>query len=57
MTKCREVGMENFFFEVVTDKAICLPGKPRLREVIVPSAYRYIFNCVDLAASLLILYS
>ncbi|VDK78299.1 unnamed protein product [Litomosoides sigmodontis] len=40
MTKCREVGMENFFFEVVTDKAICLPGKPRLREVVVPSAYR-----------------
>lgn len=44
MTKCREVGMENFFFEVVTDKAICLQGKPRLREVIVPSAYRYIFK-------------
>ncbi|VDK63878.1 unnamed protein product [Onchocerca ochengi] len=39
MTKCREVGMENFFFEVVTDKAICLPSKPRLREVIVPSTY------------------
>ncbi|VDK25003.1 unnamed protein product, partial [Anisakis simplex] len=40
MAKCREAGMENFFFEVVTDKAINLPSLPRLREVVVPTTYR-----------------
>ncbi|VDN21807.1 unnamed protein product [Gongylonema pulchrum] len=39
MAKCREAGMENFFFEVVTDKAINLPSLPRLREVVVPNSY------------------
>ncbi|VDN06612.1 unnamed protein product [Thelazia callipaeda] len=40
MEKCREAGMENFFFEVVTDKMISVPSKPRLREVVVPTTYR-----------------
>uniref|UniRef100_A0A0M3HMN5 Beta-1,4-mannosyltransferase bre-3 n=2 Tax=Ascaris TaxID=6251 RepID=A0A0M3HMN5_ASCLU len=40
MAKCRDAGMENFIFEVVTDKAINVPSLPRLREVVVPSTYR-----------------
>ena len=40
MKKCFEAGMENFIFEVVTDKAINLPPNPRVREVVVPTAYR-----------------
>ncbi|MFH4980715.1 hypothetical protein AB6A40_007424 [Gnathostoma spinigerum] len=37
---CRDAGMENFIFEVVTDKAVDLPPLPRLREVVVPSSYQ-----------------
>ncbi|CAI2348406.1 unnamed protein product [Caenorhabditis sp. 36 PRJEB53466] len=40
MKTCFEAGMENFIFEVVTDKAINLPSNPRVREVVVPTAYR-----------------
>lgn len=32
--------MENFFFEVVSDKPINLPTLSKLREVVVPSSYR-----------------
>ncbi|VDD87844.1 unnamed protein product [Enterobius vermicularis] len=38
--KCHEAGMENFMFEVVSDKPINLPQLPRLREVVVPVSYR-----------------
>lgn len=31
--------MENFIFEVVTDKAIRLETNPRTREVVVPTVY------------------
>ncbi|VDM45366.1 unnamed protein product [Toxocara canis] len=44
MAKCREAGMENFIFEVVTDKAINVPSLPRLREVVVPSTYRQLYS-------------
>ncbi|CAJ0941604.1 unnamed protein product, partial [Mesorhabditis belari] len=40
MKKCYDAGMENFIFEVVTDRAINLPSIPRVREVVVPSSYR-----------------
>ncbi|CAL2036805.1 CBN-BRE-3 protein [Caenorhabditis brenneri] len=40
MKTCFEAGMENFIFEVVTDKAINLPPNPRVREVVVPTSYR-----------------
>lgn len=40
MKTCYDAGMENFIFEVVTDKAIHLPPQPRVREVVVPTSYR-----------------
>ncbi|CAJ0578570.1 unnamed protein product, partial [Mesorhabditis spiculigera] len=40
MKKCYDAGMENFIFEVVTDKPINLPSMPRVREVVVPSTYK-----------------
>ncbi|KAH7731670.1 beta 1,4-mannosyltransferase egh [Aphelenchoides avenae] len=36
---CYEAGMENFIFEVVSDRPVHLPSKPRLREVVVPLSY------------------
>ncbi|KAK6015536.1 hypothetical protein OSTOST_19039, partial [Ostertagia ostertagi] len=39
MKTCYDAGMENFIFEVVTDKAIHLPPQPRVREVVVPTSY------------------
>lgn len=40
MNTCLDVGLENFLFEVVTDKALNLPRHPRIREIVVPSSYR-----------------
>lgn len=40
MTKCTDAGLENFLIEVVTDKALGLPSHRRVREIVVPSAYR-----------------
>lgn len=40
MNTCLDVGLENFLFEVVTDKALNLPRHPRIREIVVPSTYR-----------------
>lgn len=40
MARCSEAGMENFIIEVVTDRAIGLPNNPRIREVVVPPAYK-----------------
>ncbi|PAV60452.1 hypothetical protein WR25_10584 [Diploscapter pachys] len=40
MKMCYEAGMENFIFEVVTDRAINLAPQQRVREVVVPTSYR-----------------
>lgn len=40
MTRCTETGLENFLIEVVTDKAVGLVAHRRVREVVVPPAYR-----------------
>lgn len=40
MAKCSEAGLDNFLFEVVTDKPLRLPAMPRLREIVVPSSYK-----------------
>lgn len=40
--------MENFMFEVVSDKPINLPQLPRLREVVVPVSYRSVTLNFDL---------
>uniref|UniRef100_A0A914UII4 Glycosyltransferase 2-like domain-containing protein n=1 Tax=Plectus sambesii TaxID=2011161 RepID=A0A914UII4_9BILA len=37
---CHDAGMENFIFEVVTDKRVDMPKNPRVREVVVPNSYR-----------------
>ncbi|KAE9551613.1 hypothetical protein FO519_005187 [Halicephalobus sp. NKZ332] len=37
---CFEAGIENFMFEVVTDKAINLPSRQKVREVVVPTTYQ-----------------
>ncbi|KAK0417192.1 hypothetical protein QR680_012871 [Steinernema hermaphroditum] len=36
---CYEAGIENFIFEVVTDKQINITPQQRVREVVVPSSY------------------
>ncbi|CAG0892115.1 unnamed protein product [Darwinula stevensoni] len=36
---CKDVGMENFVIEVITDKPIGLPLMPHMKEVVVPSSY------------------
>lgn len=43
MKLCFDVGLENFIFEVVTDKLIGLENRTRLRELVVPSSYRFVF--------------
>lgn len=40
MNKCIDAGLENFLIEVVTDKAIGLDHHRRIRETVVPPAYR-----------------
>lgn len=40
MKTCLDVGLENFIIEVVSDKPVNLPKHPRLREVVVPTAYK-----------------
>ena len=40
MKTCYDAGMENFIFEVVTDRAINLTQQLRVREVVVPTSYR-----------------
>ncbi|KAK5980469.1 hypothetical protein GCK32_012727 [Trichostrongylus colubriformis] len=47
MKTCYDAGIENFIFEVVTDKAIHLPPQPRVREVVVPTTYRQSFGDND----------
>jgi len=37
---CSEAGIENFMFEVVTDKAINLSSRQKVREVVVPLTYQ-----------------
>lgn len=37
---CLDTGLENFIIEVVTDKAVNLPKHRRIREVVVPTAYK-----------------
>jgi egghead protein (zeste-white 4 protein) len=37
---CIAAGMENFWVEVVTDRAVNLPSNPRSREVVVPTSYQ-----------------
>ena len=34
------VGLHNYIFEVVTDKALNLPPNARVREIVVPNGYR-----------------
>ena len=36
---CEETGLENFTFEVVTDKSISLIASKRVREIVVPGNY------------------
>uniref|UniRef100_A0A915D2E6 Beta-1,4-mannosyltransferase bre-3 n=1 Tax=Ditylenchus dipsaci TaxID=166011 RepID=A0A915D2E6_9BILA len=36
---CFEAGLENFIFQVVTDKSINLGSRTRVRELVVPSSY------------------
>ena len=36
-----KAGLVNYMFEVVTDKSIHLHTNQRVREVVVPSSYRY----------------
>ena len=36
---CEETGLENFTFEVVTDKSISLIASKRVRELVVPGDY------------------
>ena len=36
---CEETGLENFTFEVVTDKSISLIASKRVRELVVPGNY------------------
>ncbi|XP_018326378.1 beta-1,4-mannosyltransferase egh [Agrilus planipennis] len=40
VNKCIDAGLENFFVEVVTDKAIELQKHRRVREIVVPPSYR-----------------
>jgi hypothetical protein len=40
---CLEAGLESFIFEVVTDKSLSLPYNNRVREVVVPPIYKFIF--------------
>jgi beta-1,4-mannosyltransferase len=40
LKRCTAAGLENFMIEVVTDKAVGLPPDRRVREVVVPAAYR-----------------
>lgn len=41
---CYEAGIENFMFEVVTDKPIYLPSRQKVREVVVPITYEYVIK-------------
>ncbi|XP_018906786.2 beta-1,4-mannosyltransferase egh [Bemisia tabaci] len=40
LEKCNAAGLENYYIEVVTDKAIGLPSHNRVRETVVPPHYR-----------------
>jgi egghead protein (zeste-white 4 protein) len=40
MDTCYEAGIENFIFEVVSDKPLNMPSEQRFREVNVPPSYR-----------------
>lgn len=44
MKLCFDAGLENFIFEVVTDKLIGLGNRTRLRELVVPSSYWFVFT-------------
>lgn len=37
---CADAGLENFAFEVATDKAIGMPANRRVREVVIPRQYK-----------------
>ncbi|GAB0094502.1 Beta-1,4-mannosyltransferase egh [Sergentomyia squamirostris] len=40
MNLCLDTGLENFLIEVVTDKPLNLPKHRRIREIVVPKAYK-----------------
>lgn len=40
LSTCLAVGVENFIFEVVTDRPVNLEKHPRIREVVVPLDYK-----------------
>lgn len=40
LSNCSEAGIENFIIEVVSDRALHLVQRSRIREVIVPTSYR-----------------
>lgn len=43
MKLCFEAGLENFIFEVVTDKLIGVGDRTRVRELVVPTSYWSVF--------------
>lgn len=40
LSNCSEAGIENFIIEVVSDRAIDLQQRSRIREIIVPTSYK-----------------
>lgn len=40
LSNCSEAGVENFIIEVVSDRAIQLAQRSRIREVVVPATYK-----------------
>ncbi|GMS92913.1 hypothetical protein PENTCL1PPCAC_15088, partial [Pristionchus entomophagus] len=40
METCKNLGLTNFMFEVVTDNRLDLPFHPRSREIVVPNSYK-----------------
>lgn len=37
---CKELGLDKFIVEVVTDQPLNLPNHPRIREIVVPNHYK-----------------
>jgi egghead protein (zeste-white 4 protein) len=40
MTLCLDYGLDRFVIEVVSDRELALPKMPKLRELVVPEAYK-----------------
>jgi len=40
MSLCNEIGLQNFIFEIVTDKTLNMPQERLIREIVVPADYR-----------------